>query len=235
MSLVEIEPSLGGEKEFIELVRTAHDLGIKVIVDIVPHLNRRSDELPDRMAVKCYDNDGNLVVRASTDGRYGSWNDGKLFNYRMFEVWEWLANSIDTLIRRYDIDGIRFDSAHAVPIMMKKNNYLSVYNDPRPLDEMVEGSIIVNDREDGHFITTGYYDCACRDIIAIPLHYYLMLAIQKTLESTGKNFFINIAEHRHERFLTRTGIVPYNSALFKICGKYHTWETDVRKSITYDN
>ncbi len=238
MSLVEIEPSLGGEKEFIELVRTAHDLGIKVIVDIVPHLNRRSDELPDRMAVKCYDNDGNLVVRASTDGRYGSWNDGKLFNYRMFEVWEWLANSIDTLIRRYDIDGIRFDSAHAVPIMMKKNNYLSVYNDPRPLDEMVEGSIIVNDREDGHFITTGYYDCACRDIIAIPLHYYLMLVIQKTLESTGKNFFINIAEcyWGHERFLTRTGIVPYNSALFKICENIIHGKTDVREIYhIYDN
>lgn len=33
------------------------------------------------------------------------------FNYRKLEVWEWLVNSICTLIDKYDIDGIRFDSA----------------------------------------------------------------------------------------------------------------------------
>lgn len=231
MSLVEIEPSLGGESEFRELVDRAHGMGIKIIVDIVPHLNRRSGELPEDLSVYCYDDGGGLVVRASTDGRYGSWNDGRLLNYRRFAVWEWLAESITGLIERYDIDGIRFDSAHAVPIMMKRNNYLYHYDIRRSLEDMVEGSIIVNDREDGHFLTTGYYDCACRDVIAIPLHYYLMLAIEQKLRERGKEFFINLAEcyWGHERFLTRTGIIPYNSALFKICENIIHGTTDVRE------
>jgi starch synthase len=238
MSLVEIEPSLGGEGEFRELVDTAHRAGIRVIVDIVPHLNRRSTEVPGDCAVQCYDENGRLVARASTDGRYGSWNDGKLFNYRRIEVWEWLARSITTLIERFDIDGIRFDSAHAVPIMMKKNNYPSVYGVPRTAEEGLEGGIIVNEREDGHFVTTGYYDSACRDVIAIPLHYYLMLAVERKLRELGRDFFINIAEcyWGHERFLTRVGIIPYNSALFKICENIIHGTTDVREIYhIYDN
>jgi glycogen synthase len=231
MSLVEIEPSLGGDEEFRELVSEAHRRGIRIIVDIIPHLNRRSQVLPDSMVVQCYDGDGKLVLRASTDGRFGSWNDGRLYNYRMFEVWEWLAGSVNDLIDRFDIDGIRFDSAHAVPIMMKKNNYPAIYDKPRGPEEAVEGTIIVNEREDGHFITTGFYDCACRDILAVPLHYYLALAIERKMRERNKEFFVNIAEcyWGHERYLTRTGIIPYNSALFKICENIIHGKTDVRE------
>ncbi len=237
MSLVEIEPSLGGETEFVELVRAAHERGMKVIVDIVPHLNRQSTEMIEH-AVYCYDDAGKLVVRASTDGRFGSWNDGMLLNYRRFEVWEWLCNSILTLVEQYDVDGIRFDSAHAVPIMMKRNNYPAVYKEKRSHEEMLEGTIIVNDREDDHYITTGYYDAACRESIAIPLHYYIMQNVERKLKELGKEFFIYIAEcyWGHERYLARTGIMPYNSALFKICENIIHGKTDVREIYhIYDN
>ncbi len=231
MSMVDAEPSLGGEEEFRDLVRTAHGFDIKVIVDIVPHLNRRSTEVPGSCAVLCYDHEGNLNRRASTDGRYGSWNDGMLLNYRMFEIWEWLTGSVLELIDRYDIDGIRFDSAHAVPVMMKRNNYLFTYGERRSDEEMVQGNIIVNDREYDHFVTTGYFDSACRDLIAIPIHYYLMLNIEAKLKERGKNFFVYLAEcyWGHERFLARCGIIPYNSSLFKICENIIHGKTDVRE------
>ncbi|MFH0975743.1 MAG: glycogen/starch synthase [Spirochaetota bacterium] len=230
MSLTEIEPNLGGEAELINLIKKAHSIGIKIIVDIVPHLNRKSNFPADNI-VKCYNHEGQLVERASTDGRYGSWDDGRLHNYRKFEVWEWLADSVALLIDKFDIDGIRFDSAHAVPIMMKKNNYPFINGSKRTHEEMVEGRIIVNDREDGHFITTGYYDSACRDTMAVPLHYFLMLSIEKKLKEKNKNYFLNIAEcyWGHEKYLTRTGIVPYNSALFKICENIIHGKTDVRE------
>ena len=64
MSLTQIEDYLGGEVEFKELIAKAHAMDIKVIVDVVPHLNRHSTELPDEYAVKCYDDSGNLVIRA---------------------------------------------------------------------------------------------------------------------------------------------------------------------------
>jgi starch synthase len=238
MSLIEIEPSLGGEEEFIELVKHAHELEIKVIVDVIPHVNRRSTEVRDENVVFCYGEDGQLYPRASTDGRYGSWNDGKLLNYRRFEVWEWLSDSVVTLIEKFDIDGIRFDSAHAVPIMMKKNNFPFFYDKRRSHEEMVEGKIIVNDRWDEHFITTGYYDCQCRDSIAIPFHFHLMLNVERALRRSGKKFFLNIAEcfWGHERFLSRIGIVPYNASLFKINESIMHGKSDVREIYhIYDN
>ncbi len=53
---------------------------------------------------------------------------------------------------------------------MKKNNYPYFYVKKRSHEEMAEGTIIVNDKEDDHFITTGYFDSACRDIIASTFH-----------------------------------------------------------------
>ncbi len=238
MSLTKIEPSLGGEKALKSLIAKAHALGIKIIVDVIPHLNRKSRELSPEHTVLTYDQTGKLVERSSTDGRYGSWDDGKLFNYRTFEVWEWLSNSITELIEKFDIDGIRFDSAHAVPIMMKRNNYPFVYGKPRSDEDMLKGNIVVNDREYGHFITTGYYNCECRDTISVPLHYYLMLNIEKSIKKMGRDFFINIAEcfWGHEKYLTRTGLIPYNSSLFKICENITHGKTDVREIYhIYDN
>lgn len=231
MSLIELEPSLGGESGFMELVRHAHDLGIKVIVDIIPHLNKASTELPENLVVKCYDDAGQLVTRGSTDGKFGSWDDGKLYNYRCLETWDWIADSIVHLIEKYNIDGIRFDSAHAVPIMLKKNNFPMVYDRVRSAEEQVEGHIIVNDRENDHMITTGYYDSSCRELIAPPFHYYVMLKVERKLKTQGKNYFLNIAEcyWGHERFLTRTGLIPYNSSLFKICENIIHGKTDVRE------
>ena len=119
------------------------------------------------------------MVRASTDGRYGSWNDGKLLNYRIFEVWQWIAEAVGTLVDQFDIDGIRFDTAHAVPIMMKKNNFPFIYDRKRTPQEMVQGTIVSNDREDEHLITTGYYDSACRDTIAVPFQTFLVRSIER--------------------------------------------------------
>ncbi len=170
-----------------------------------------------------------LVERAATDGRYGSWNDGKLLNYRKFEVWEWLSGSIEKMIELYNIDGIRFDSAHAVPVMMKRSNYPFIYNTERSAEDMLEGTIIVNDREDEHFITTGYYDSVCRDVIACPFHHYVMNVIENKLKEKRKDFFINVAEcyWGREKYLARSGIISYNSALFKICENIAHGKTDV--------
>ncbi len=230
-SLVEIEPSLGGPEGLKALVAEAHRLEIKVIVDIVPHLNRRSTEVPDDWVVRCHDERGNVVVRASTDGRYGSWNDGKLLNWRRFEVWEWFASSVARLIEEFDIDGLRFDSAHAVPIVMKRDNYPLAGGRMRTVESMVEGEIIVNDREHDHFVTTGYYDSACRELIAPPFHSYLGAAVRRAGRARRKRWFVTIAEcyWGREQFLSRTGLIAYNSALFKICENIVSGSSDVRE------
>ena len=230
MSFRDFEESLGGESEFDELIEAAHLKGIKIIVDIMPHLNRTSKAVPEDWKVRCYDEFGQLVVRESTDGRYGNWGDGMLLNYRDYRVWQWLGDSIEHLIEK-GVDGIRFDTAHAVPIMMKKNNFPFVFETPRSHEDLAKGTIVVNDKEHDHLITTGYYDSACRDLIACPFHTYISRHIQKALGKKKKEFFLYIAEcyWGRERYLARSGILPYNMALFKICESIVHGLSDVRE------
>ena len=121
--------------------------------------------------------------------------------------------------RRFDVDGVRCDIAHALPIMMKRNNAPVLPTGRRSDEDQVEGTIVVNEREDDHFVTTGFFDSACRDLIASPLHYLLMRELERTAHGAGKRFYLHLAESYwgREQYLSRVGIVPYNSALFKIC------------------
>ena len=243
-TLVRMEPSLGGNDGLRALVAAAHELEMKVLVDLIPHLNRRVHELPDSLLVQCFDDAGNLVSRASTDGRYGSWNDGVLLNYRRLAVWEWLANALRTLLEQFDVDGVRCDIAHALPIMMKRNNAPVLPTGQRSDEDQVEGTIVVNEREDDHFVTTGFFDSACRDLIASPLHYLLMRELERAAHGAGKQFYLHLAESYwgREQYLSRVGIVPYNSALFKICERvaqgtspvseiYHLYQQHYRRAL----
>ena len=230
-SLVEMEPRLGGNDGLRELVAAAHELGMKVVVDVIPHLNRRVHDVPESFTVRCFDDDGNLVPRASTDGRYGSWNDGVLLNYRRLAVWEWLADAVRTLVERFDVDGVRCDIAHALPVVMKRNNASTLPSGPRSDEEQVEGTIVVNEREDDHLITTGFFDSACRDLVASPLHYLLMRELEQSVRGAGKQFGLFLAESYwgREQYLSRVGVVPYNSALFKICERVAQGTSPVRE------
>ena len=167
----------------------------------------------------CFDDAGNLVPRASTDGRYGSRDDGVRFNYRRLAVWEWLAGAVRTLVERFDVDGVRCDIAHSLPVVMKRNNASTLPSRPRSDEDQVEGTIVVNEREDDHYITTGFFDSACRYLIASPLHYLLMRELEQAYGGAGKTFSLFLAESYwgREQYLSRLGVVPYNSALFKIC------------------
>ena len=243
-SLVEMEPRLGGNDGLRALVTAAHGLGMKVVVDVVPHLNRRVHDVPESFAVRCFDDAGDLVPRASTDGRYGSWNDGVLLNYRRLAVWEWLADAVRTLVERFDVDGVRCDIAHALPVVMKRNNAPVLPAGPRSDEDQVEGTIVVNEREDDHYITTGFFDSACRDLIASPLHYLLTRELEQAARGAGKQFSLLLAEAYwgREQYLSRVGVVPYNSALFKICERvaqgtspvseiYHLYEDHYRHAL----
>ena len=239
-----MEPRLGGNDGLRELVEAAHALGMKVVVDVIPHLNRRVHDVPDSFTVHCFDDAGNLVPRASTDGRYGSWNDGVLLNYRLLAVWEWLADAVRTLVERFGVDGVRCDIAHALPVVMKRNNASTLPTGPRSDEEQVEGTIVVDEREDDHLITTGFFDSACRDLIASPLHYLLMRELEHSARGAGKEFGLFLAESYwgREQYLSRVGVVPYNSALFKICERvaqgtspvseiYHLYEDHYRHAL----
>ena len=127
---------------------------------------------------------------------------------------------------------------------MKRNNASTLPSGPRSDEDQVEGTIVVNEREDDHYITTGFFDSACRDLIASPLHYLLMRELEQAAGGAGKTFSLFLAESYwgREQYLGRLGVVPYNSALFKICERvaqgtspvseiYHLYEDHYRHAL----
>ena len=127
---------------------------------------------------------------------------------------------------------------------MKRNNASTLPSGPRSDEDQVEGTIVVNEREDDHYITTGFFDSACRDLIASPLHYPLMRELEQAAGGAGKTFSLFLAESYwgREQYLGRLGVVPYNSALFKICERvaqgtspvseiYHLYEDHYRHAL----
>ena len=127
---------------------------------------------------------------------------------------------------------------------MKRNNASTLPSGPRSDEEQVEGTIVVNEREDDHYITTGFFDFACRDLIASPLHYLLVRELEQAAGGAGKTFSLFLAESYwgREQYLSRLGVVPYNSALFKICERvaqgtspvseiYHLYEDHYRHAL----
>jgi hypothetical protein len=122
---------------------------------------------------------------------------------------------------RLDLDGIRFDGAHAMPIMMKRNNFPLICDTHRSAEEMLEGTIIVNDKEDDHFITTGFFDCACRKVMASPFHTFLAQTLEKGLRQKKRRFFLHLAEcfWGRERYLARSGIIPAWNGAFGYPGQ----------------
>ena len=115
--------------------------------------------------------------------------------------------------------------------MMRRNNFPFIYGEYRSRESLVEGEIIDNTREYDHLVTTGYYDSAAAELIAVPFHYYLSQRVHRLLRRLGKRYFVNLAEcyWGREQYLARTGTVPYNSALFKICENIVHGKTDVRE------
>ena len=115
--------SLGGNDGLRALVAAAHELEMKVLVDLIPHLNRRVQGrtrvaagamLRRPPATWCRAPPPTAATGAGTTAccsTTGAWRCGR-----------WLADALRTLLERFDVDGVRCDIAHALPIMMKRNN-----------------------------------------------------------------------------------------------------------------
>jgi alpha-amylase len=109
-SYKETNPEFGTLNDFKNLVRLAHELHFKVIVDFVANHTGNDHpwtvEHPDFYE---YDADGQLK-------HPHGWMDVAKLNFENPLVWDYLIDALKFWVKECDIDGYRCDMAHLVPL-----------------------------------------------------------------------------------------------------------------------
>ena len=109
-SYTDIDPAYGSEDDFKALIKTAHDLGMKVIIDWVANHTG-------------YDHQWTIKYpgwyRKDAEGKFTElygWIDVIDLDYDIPEMRMEMIRSMKHWIARYDIDGFRCDMARTVPL-----------------------------------------------------------------------------------------------------------------------
>ncbi len=106
-----VNPEYGTAADFRRLVQTAHDLSIKVVLDMVPN-----HVAPDYVALQDHPD---LVAR-DAQGRpkrkIAAWSDIVDLDYGNPRTWEHMAEVMKFWIDEFDVDGYRCDVAGFVPL-----------------------------------------------------------------------------------------------------------------------
>jgi 1,4-alpha-glucan branching enzyme len=94
----------GTPEELKKLIRTAHEMGIAVIMDLVhSHTVKNLNE-----GLNLFDGSENQYFHAGERGEHPNW-DSKLFDYGKTEVLQFLLSNIKYWLEEFHFDGFRFD------------------------------------------------------------------------------------------------------------------------------
>ncbi len=104
----------GTPEELKELIDTAHEMGILVIMDLVhSHTVKNTYE-----GIYLFDGSEDQYLIGGKEGHHPQW-DSKLFNYGKIETLRFLLSNVRYWLEEYDFDGFRFDG---VTSMLYKNH-----------------------------------------------------------------------------------------------------------------
>ena len=104
-----IDEEYGTDDDFESFVKTAHSLGLEVMLDLVYlHCSRNAVFIKDHPDFVERDEDGSVKVGAK-------WPFARL-NYASAELREYMYSNMEYLVKRFDIDGYRCDVGDAVPL-----------------------------------------------------------------------------------------------------------------------
>lgn len=104
-----IDEEYGTDEEFESFVKTAHSLGLEVMLDLVYlHCSRNAVFIKDHPDFVERSEDGGVKVGAR-------WPFARL-NYSCPELREYLYSNMEYFVKRFDIDGYRCDVGDSVPL-----------------------------------------------------------------------------------------------------------------------
>lgn len=106
-----VNPDLGTEADLMNLVQTAHDNGMYVILDwVANHTGWDNVWIENYPNFYTKDENGNMIHPKGTD-----WTDTADLDYENTELWEVMTNAMSYWVTEFNIDGFRCDVAHEVP------------------------------------------------------------------------------------------------------------------------
>jgi glycosidase len=105
-----VTPEYGTEEDLRQLVNTAHQLGLKVIIDwVANHSANDHVEMANHPDWFARDDQGQFTREVA------DWWDVTDFNYENLEMREYMKGALLYWVREFDIDGYRCDVAGMVP------------------------------------------------------------------------------------------------------------------------
>jgi glycosidase len=130
-SYTKINPEFGKEADLISLIKTAHSLDMKVIIDwVANHTGRYHEWMEHHPDWFSQDAAGNFTER-------NGWEDVVDLNFNNKAMRAALQNAMHYWVNTFDIDGFRCDMAHLVPLDFWKDVRVS-FKDAKPLFWLAE-------------------------------------------------------------------------------------------------
>lgn len=118
-----VSSRFGTPEELKSLIKTAHSMGIAVIMDLV-HSHTVKNILE---GLNEFDGSENQYFHAGERGLHPDW-DSKLFDYGKIEVQQFLLSNIKYWIDEFHFDGFRFDGVGSMLYFHHGNNTIDTIN-----------------------------------------------------------------------------------------------------------
>lgn len=202
---------LGGDTAFNQLIRSAKENDILIIVDALARVSSsRHNRKYKHLLLNSLDSKGKLNIVYGSDGHTIHYEDTAMLNYRMKECWDLFIEDVVSLADKHSIDGIHLDSCQTWPhingidqkeLFRIDDDGFSAYTD----EEILLGKIVIPNEESGFWISER------SDFYSNPFY----IKITKEIWRAKPNFII-IGESwsnkdkyklRHVSML-RSGIIP---------------------------
>ncbi|KAF9578170.1 alpha-1,4-glucan branching enzyme [Lunasporangiospora selenospora] len=128
----------GTPEELMELIDTAHGLGITVLLDVV-HSHACKNVLD---GLNEFDGSSHQYFHDGAKGRHELW-DSRLFNYGNYETMRFLLSNLRYYMEKYQFDGFRFDGVTSMMYLHHgigygfSGNYHEYFGDTVDLEAVV--------------------------------------------------------------------------------------------------
>ena len=121
-SLCNISTLLGGDELFLSLVKKAHNLNMKIIIDSFGRISStKYHRKYKNLLLQYIDKDAINKIYYGSDGKSIKYEESAIFNFRKIKTWETIISDILNLIHKYNIDGIHIDNSISLPKIFEIN------------------------------------------------------------------------------------------------------------------
>ncbi|MFZ4520312.1 MAG: alpha-amylase family glycosyl hydrolase [Bacteroidales bacterium] len=140
-----VNPEYGTKKDFIDVVKKAHELGMKVIIDwVANHTSWDNNLITKHPEWYKKDSTGKIVPPVA------DWTDVAALDFSQPDLREYMTDALIYWIKEADIDGYRCDVAGMLPV--------SFWNEAIPKVRATKPVFMLAEDESPKMHDTGYFD-----------------------------------------------------------------------------